>query len=156
MLRRRLLTATVAAPVAALAGCARDTGAVTLRFWAMGREGAVAAELVRGFEREHPGVRVKVEQLPWTAAPDDALPAASAALRRADGDAGVLVLTDLYGASPSNLAARLSRLGTPVRRAAGLNLPMLLRALNYPELDLDSLAATALAGCRNGAIADDA
>lgn len=99
---------------------------------------------------------VEVFELPWTAAPDDALPAASAALRRADGDAGVLVLTDLYGASPSNLAARLSRLGTPVRRAAGLNLPMLLRALNYPELDLDSLAATALAGCRNGAIADDA
>ncbi len=99
---------------------------------------------------------VEVFELPWTAAPDDALPAASAALRRADGDAGVLVLTDLYGASPSNLAARLSRLGTPVRRAAGLNLSMLLRALNYPELDLDSLAATALAGCRNGAIADDA
>ena len=47
---------------------------------------------------------------------------------------GVLVLTDLYGASPSNLAARLARLGTPVRRVSALNLPMLLRVMNYPEL----------------------
>ncbi|MEO6103929.1 MAG: PTS fructose IIA subunit family protein, partial [Pseudoxanthomonas sp.] len=45
---------------------------------------------------------------------DALLPQASAALRRVDGGHGVLVLTDLYGASPSNIAARLARLGTPV------------------------------------------
>ncbi len=72
MQRRRLLTAAVAAP---LAGCARDRGTTTLRFWAMGREAEVAAELIAGFERERPGVRVKVEQLPWTAAHEKLLTA---------------------------------------------------------------------------------
>ena len=84
------------------------------------------------------------------------LPAASAALRRVDSGEGVLVLTDLYGASPSNLAARVARLGTPVRRVAALSLPMLLRVMNYPEQGLDELPATAAAGTRNGAIIDDA
>ncbi len=72
MRRRSLLTAAAAAP---LAGCARDDGTTTLRFWAMGREAEVAAELIAGFEREHPGVRVKVEQLPWTAAHEKLLTA---------------------------------------------------------------------------------
>ena len=88
--------------------------------------------------------------------PDAALPLASAALRRVDGGDGVLILTDLYGASPSNLASKLARLGTPSRRVASLNLPMLLRVMNYAELALDELPAVAAAGARNGAIIDDA
>ncbi len=84
------------------------------------------------------------------------LPQASSALRRVDSGEGVLVLTDLYGASPSNLAGQLARLGTPVRRVSALSLPMLLRVMNYPEQGLDQLPATAAAGTRNGAIIDDA
>ncbi len=84
------------------------------------------------------------------------LPQASAALRRVDDGDGVLVLTDVYGASPSNLAAQVARLGTPVRRVSALSLPMLLRVMNYPEQGLDELPATAAAGTRNGAILDDA
>jgi PTS system ascorbate-specific IIA component len=56
-----------------------------------------------------------------------------------DGGAGVLVLTDLYGATPSNLAAKVAQLGTSVRRISAVNLPMLLRIMNYAELDLDEL-----------------
>ena len=41
---------------------------VVLRFWGMGREGEVVAELVEEFERAHPGIRVEVQQIPWTAA----------------------------------------------------------------------------------------
>ncbi|HVE78826.1 MAG TPA: sugar ABC transporter substrate-binding protein [Gemmatimonadaceae bacterium] len=40
----------------------------TVRFWAMGREGEVVAELIPEFERRNPGVRVRVQQIPWTAA----------------------------------------------------------------------------------------
>jgi len=94
--------------------------------------------------------------VPFDADPDVLLPAASAALRRVDGGHGVLVLTDLYGATPSNLAAKLARLGTPVRRVSALNLPMLLRVMNYADLDLDELPRVAAAGARNGAILDDA
>lgn len=65
-------------------------------------------------------------------------------------------MTDLYGASPSNLASRLAKLGTPVRRVSALSLPMLLRVMNYPEQGLQELPATAAAGTRNGAIIDDA
>ena len=68
----------------------------------------------------------------------------------------MLVLTDLYGASPSNLAGRLARLGTPVRRVSALSLPMLLRVMNYSEQGLDELPAIAAAGARNGVIHDDA
>ncbi len=45
----------------------RDSG-VQLTFWAFGREGEVVQELVREFERQTPGVRVKVQQIPWLAA----------------------------------------------------------------------------------------
>ncbi|MEO6226982.1 MAG: PTS sugar transporter subunit IIA [Thermomonas sp.] len=95
-------------------------------------------------------------EVPFDADPDVLLPQASAALRRVDGGHGVLVLTDLYGASPSNIAARLARLGTPVRRVSALNLPMLLRVMNYADLELDELPAVATAGARNGVILDDA
>jgi multiple sugar transport system substrate-binding protein len=39
-----------------------------VRFWGFGREGEVVRELVPEFERRHPGLRVEVEQMPWTAA----------------------------------------------------------------------------------------
>ena len=84
------------------------------------------------------------------------LPLASAAMRRVDQGDGVLLLTDLYGATPSNLASQLARLGTPVQRVSALSLPMLLRVMNYAELDLNDLPAVAAAGSRNGAIINDA
>lgn len=112
---------------------------------------AVATSLLRNLP-----LRVEAFEVPFDADPETLLPQASAALRRVDGGFGVLVLTDLYGATPSNLAARLARLGTPVRRVSALNLPMLLRVLNYPELELDELPAVAAAGARNGVIHDDA
>jgi PTS system ascorbate-specific IIA component len=101
-------------------------------------------------------LKAEAFEVPVDADPDALLPAASAALRRVDGGVGVLVLTDLYGATPSNLAAQLARLGTPVRRVSAVSLPMLLRVMNYAELDLDELPAVAAAGARNGVIHDDA
>ena len=82
--------------------------------------------------------------------PEQCLAAASGALRQADQGQGVLILCDLYGASPSNLAARISQLGTPTERISGLNLSMLLRALNYADQPLPELARTAASGGRNG------
>ena len=77
-------------------------------------------------------------------------------LRDLDGGVGVLVLVDLYGSTPSNVAARLASQGTQMRRVSGVNLPMLLRVLNYAELDLDALPAVAATGGRNGVLLDDA
>ena len=101
-------------------------------------------------------LKTEAFEVPFDADLDALLPQASAALRRIDEGEGVLVMTDLYGASPSNLAGQLARLGTPVRRVSAVSLPMLLRVMNYPEQGLQDLPATAAAGTRNGAIVDDA
>ncbi|WP_312711291.1 PTS fructose IIA subunit family protein [Stenotrophomonas sp.] len=111
----------------------------------------VATRLLR-----HLPLKTDAFEVPFDADMDVLLPLASAALRRVDSGQGVLILTDLYGASPSNLAGQLARLGTPARRVSALSLPMLLRVMNYPEQGLDQLPATAAAGTRNGAIVDDA
>ncbi len=65
-----------------------------------------------------------------------------------DGD-GVLILTDVYGATPSNVACALHGDGGSTV-VAGLNLPMLIRAFNYPGDDLDHLAERASEGGARG------
>lgn len=67
-----------------------------------------------------------------------------------EGD-GVLVLTDLYGSTPSNIANRLGE-SHQICVISGMNMPMLVRVLNYPDLDLDSLAEKAVSGGRDGII----
>ncbi|MEO6264596.1 MAG: sugar ABC transporter substrate-binding protein [Luteimonas sp.] len=59
------------------AGCTRDhnDGREVVRFWAMGYEGEVVAQLLPEFERRHPGIRVDLQQLPWTAAHEKLLTA---------------------------------------------------------------------------------
>ena len=57
------------------AACRSSSSETVLRFWAMGREGEVVVDLVREFERAHPGIRVNVQQLPWTAAHEKLLTA---------------------------------------------------------------------------------
>jgi multiple sugar transport system substrate-binding protein len=60
------------------AGCSnasRGDGTVTLQFWGLGREGEVVAELIPQFERENPNIRVRVQQIPWTAAHEKLLTA---------------------------------------------------------------------------------
>ena len=64
----------VVAALSLAAGCGASASSETvLRFWAMGREGEVVAQLLPEFERAHPGIRVKVQQLPWTSAHASAL-----------------------------------------------------------------------------------
>jgi len=73
----RLRSAALLAALAGALSCApgRGDGRVTLRFWAMGAEGEKVQALIRDFEREHPGVRVELQQIPWTAAHEKLLTA---------------------------------------------------------------------------------
>ncbi|HET7232919.1 MAG TPA: sugar ABC transporter substrate-binding protein [Longimicrobium sp.] len=66
--------AALALVLAAACGGRKDDG-VTLRFWAFGAEGEKVQALVTQFEREHPGVRVELQQIPWTAAHEKLLTA---------------------------------------------------------------------------------
>lgn len=85
---------------------------------------------------------------------DHVVTRAAAAIRQIDQGAGVLILTDLFGASPSNVAAQMGNLACPTRRIAGVNLPMLLRVMNYAEQSLDEMVDTATMGGRNGVVID--
>jgi len=63
----------------------------------------------------------------------------------------ILILNDLYGSTPSNIGCELLEIpGT--RLVAGINLPMLVRVLNYSELDLDELVLKAKSGGIDGII----
>ena len=74
---------------------------------------------------------------------------AEALLAELDRGAGVLILTDAYGATPSNLAVALATAHDhPV--VAGVNLPMVLRVMNYAHLPLETLAEKALSSARDG------
>jgi PTS system ascorbate-specific IIA component len=83
--------------------------------------------------------------------PDEAFDQALAACRRLDRGDGVMVLTDLYGSTPSNIANRLEGHHN-VQVLAGVNLPMLVRALNYRASPLGELADKALHGARDGVV----
>jgi mannose PTS system EIIA component len=64
-------------------------------------------------------------------------------------DNGVLVLTDVYGATPANIAGQLAKLDR-VSVLAGANLPMLVRAVCYRDAPLGLLIEKALAGATKG------
>ena len=71
----RILWTALIAPWLLACSNAEAGDQVTLRLWAMGREGEVVAELIPAFEKEHPGIRVEVQQIPWTAAHEKLLTA---------------------------------------------------------------------------------
>lgn len=80
--------------------------------------------------------------------PDERAAEALAAAGRVDAGDGVLVLTDAFGSTPSNIANRLA--GANRRVVAGVNLPMLVRIYNYPRLPIAEMAASAIEGGRGG------
>jgi len=83
--------------------------------------------------------------------PDAILPVVEDLIRFLDQGQGVLVLTDIYGATPANIATRVLKPGR-VEGIAGVNLPMLIRALTYREEPLDSVLAKALEGATEGVL----
>jgi len=66
-----------------------------------------------------------------------------------DTGEGVLVLTDLYGSTPCNIAQKLTS-EEHVHVVSGLNLSMLIRVLNYPQLPLLELSNKAVSGGKDG------
>ena len=97
---------------------------------------------------------VEVVEVPWEVRDDGRAQAqVRGAIRGLDEGEGVLVLADLYGATPFNLVSAQEP-GRLVARVSGMNLPMLLRVLNYPEKSLRDLAEIARDGGRAGVAID--
>ncbi len=96
---------------------------------------------------------LRLRQLGVTAQDDPAvlLPQARKMVKELDEGQGVLVLTDMYGGSPSNIAAKLVIPGR-IEAVAGVNLPMLIRALTYRDKALPVMMTKAISGGCEGVL----
>ncbi|MEO8485220.1 MAG: PTS fructose transporter subunit IIA [Betaproteobacteria bacterium] len=83
--------------------------------------------------------------------PLDLVPEARAALARIDSGDGVLVFTDIFGATPANLANKLLAPGR-IEGVAGVNLPMLVRAFTYRGRDMETMIRKAISGGCEGVV----
>ncbi len=85
--------------------------------------------------------------------PDELFESATLLVEELDDGDGVLVLTDLYGSTPSNIARRLHA-SANINIVTGLNLSMLIRILNYPNLGLAEMTEKAYSGGLDGITID--
>lgn len=81
--------------------------------------------------------------------PDQLAEDAIEQLEALDSGEGVLVLTDLYGSTPCNIAQKLAP-QNHIQVVSGLNLSMLIRVFNYPQLTLEELSENAISGGKDG------
>ncbi|MBF0514665.1 MAG: PTS sugar transporter subunit IIA [Desulfovibrionaceae bacterium] len=129
-----------AGPIGVVLVTHTDFGAALLR----------AAEFILGPRDNCRSVTVDVSQ-----EVDATVAALSRAIKETDGGGGVLVLTDMFGGTPSNLS--LSLLGShPLEVLTGVNLPMLIKALSPSDQPLAKIAADAkIAGCQGIVLAGE-
>jgi mannose PTS system EIIA component len=83
--------------------------------------------------------------------PTDLLPQAQQILAKLNTGEGVIVLSDIYGATPCNLVTKLLA-PSHVEGVAGVNLPMLVRVLNYRDKPIKTCVEKALSGGRDGVV----
>jgi len=95
----------------------------------------------------------RLRQLGITAQDDPLLllPQARALVKEVDDGSGVMIFSDMYGGTPSNIAAKLL-VPNRVEGVAGVNLPMLIRALTYRDRPLATLVVKAVSGGCEGVL----
>ena len=81
--------------------------------------------------------------------PDQLMEDAFEQIKNLNTGEGVLILTDLYGSTPCNIAQKLTS-QKHVEVVSGLNLSMLIRVFNYPQLTLPELSEKAVSGGQDG------
>jgi PTS system mannose-specific IIA component len=94
-------------------------------------------------------IQIETIAVPDKCNPENILNSAKHKLSSLDSGNGVLVLTDIYGSTPSNIACKL---GTQenVIVITGVSLPMLMRIMNYPGLSLEELSRKAIEAGKDG------
>tara|TARA_B100001989_G_scaffold250300_1_gene227145 strand:+ start:1079 stop:1465 length:387 start_codon:yes stop_codon:yes gene_type:complete len=86
--------------------------------------------------------------------PSDIRSLAQQYVKVVDNGSGVLILTDMFGSTPSNIAKEFCK-NKSVNVVSGINLSMLLNIFNYPKLSLDKLTKKAIEGGKEGVIVID-
>ena len=90
-------------------------------------------------------------QVAATDDPQQLLPKARALVGELDTGDGVLIFSDIYGATPSNLASKLLVPGR-IEAIAGVNLPMLVRAFTYRDKGMETMIKKAISGGCDGVL----
>jgi len=95
----------------------------------------------------------RLKQLGVTAQDDPLLllPQARALVKELDDGSGVLIMTDMYGGTPSNMGEKLLVPGK-IEGIAGVSLPMLIRALTYRDKTMDVMVTKAVSGGCEGVL----
>ena len=98
---------------------------------------------------QQPNSNMSYLEIPVGAALDDMIKNIEQKITTLNTDDGLFFITDIYGSTPSNLAQRLAnKYQAPL--ISGVNLPMIIRLLNYREEQEDQLLKKALEGARLG------
>ena len=103
-------------------------GVVVVTHGQLARELVAAAEMITGEDIPN----ATSVSIGWHDAPDDAQRAIVSAVERVSGNEGAVILTDMFGGTPSNLALSLLKEGR-VEVVTGVNLPMLIRLVSMRE-----------------------
>ena len=119
-------------------------GIVVVTHGQLARELVAAAEMIIG---EIPNVTAV--SIGWHESPDDAQREIADAIARADSGKGTVVLTDMFGGTPSNLSMTFLEKGR-VEVVTGVNLPMLIRLASLREEEGDELLELATEAAREG------
>ena len=96
-------------------------------------------------------IRTEILSIDHYDKPSDLTNLAKQYVKLLDQGNGVLILTDMFGSTPSNIAKEFSHLKT-VNIVSGINLSMLLHIFNYPKLTLKDLTVKAIEGGKGGVI----
>ena len=96
-------------------------------------------------------IRTEVLSIDHYDQPSDLTKLTEQYIRLLDQGNGVLILTDMFGSTPSNIAKEFSYLKS-VNIVSGINLSMLLHIFNYPKLNLQDLTVAAIDGGKNGVL----
>ena len=84
-------------------------------------------------------------QVAGTDSPRELMPSAQRMINALDEGDGVLIITDIFGASPSNLACKML-VPERVEAIAGANVPMLMRAITYRTRGMETLLKRVVSG----------
>ena len=120
-------------------------GIVVVTHGQLARELVAACEMITGEDIPN----ATSVSIGWHDAPEDARQAILAAVRRVSGDEGTVVLTDMFGGTPTNLALSLLK-DEEVEVVTGVNLPMLIRLVSLGEGESPNPAEAARAAVFQG------
>ena len=115
--------------------------------------GTLGESLIHCASHVHNKRPARLRQIGITAQddPHSLLPQARKLVKEIDEGDGVLILSDMYGGSPANIAAKLLVPGK-VEGVAGVNLPMLIRVLTYRDKPLQVIVTKAVSGGCDGVV----